>query len=246
MESERERETVADILNARSAPMLLLDVVKLRELGKLPRYDEVEQFPVSFADVSENDCVLFVSHRWWRAKNPDGDYSEKVQILLEHLPVIRDAQSLAPKNTFFVWWDGVEVLPDERQQWPHIHKVEKSAQILSIPIYLADSAIAFKAGDEQAYTVGKGDPNHTGWAATTRGGREGAVEERLAYLFTFLDGSLWGRTGTKSSSPCCSWWTRTTPCSCQESKFRLSNCWPSRSRTRSWATATAVATCRGD
>ena len=75
------------------------------------------------------------------------DHSEKVHILLEKLPHIRAAQALSPAAKIYVWWDFYSI----RQTSANIHKVEKEAQILSIPIYLAasDTCIAFKAGDEE-------------------------------------------------------------------------------------------------
>ena len=60
----------------------------------MPRFDEVESKLRSYSEVCEDDCVLFVSHRWWRPDRPDGDHDEKLTLLLEKLPLIREAQRL--------------------------------------------------------------------------------------------------------------------------------------------------------
>merc|ERR1711939_953513 len=99
------RKAVAEILDRREAPMLLLDSEDLRAHGKLPRYDMVEKLLKSYGDVKDDDCVVFIPHRWWRPESPDGDHNEKVQILLNKLPEIRRARGLGEDARVFIWWD---------------------------------------------------------------------------------------------------------------------------------------------
>lgn len=158
---ESFRKRVAELLCKRNAPMLLMDSDDLDALGYLPRFDQVEDKLRSYCEIEDDEIVLVCSHRWWRPGNPDGDFNEKVQIILSKLPAIRREMSLPDTAKIYLWWDYFSI----RQTYANIHKVEKDAQILSIPLYLAvaDAVLAFKGGDEEAYTTGYADPTHKGF-----------------------------------------------------------------------------------
>jgi hypothetical protein len=158
---ESFRKTVNQLLCKRKAPMLLMQSDDLAALKCLPRFDQVEDKLRSYGEIGDDDIVLVCSHRWWRPGNPDGDFNEKVRIILSKMSTIRKEMSLPDTAKVYLWWDYFSIC----QTHANIHKVEKNAQILSIPLYLAiaDAVLAFKGGDEEAYTIGKGDPTHKGF-----------------------------------------------------------------------------------
>jgi len=149
--------TMSQLLEERSAPMLLLDAEELDGRTRLPCYGDVEASLVAYGEVDpEKDTVVFVSHRWFRPGVPDGIHGEKVSIVREIL-----REHVAPKaagGRVLIWWDYFSIA----QTAAEIHTAVKGAQILAIPFYLAasDALVALRGGDEDSYApevVGNAD-----------------------------------------------------------------------------------------
>ena len=141
---------LSDLLAKRQAPMLVLDSKVLAEIGHLPSYNQIEAKLVPVDTLSADDLVVFVSHRWWRpaASQPDGDYNEKVSIVLALIDEYLASKSL--NQTVFLWWDYFSITQTDHGDF---HRCDKGAQILAIPFYLGccDGVLALRGGDEDAY-----------------------------------------------------------------------------------------------
>lgn len=148
------KATLSKVLRDRAAPMLLLRVRELRDFGGLPSYEEVELSLTNFSEISDDDLVVFVCHRWWKPGSPDGEDDDKVNHLLEILPDVHEAHGVPGK--IYIWWDTFSMCKSRG----NVHHVERSAQILALPLYLAasDVCVAIKADSADVYSSGKADP----------------------------------------------------------------------------------------
>ena len=138
------------VLHQRSAPMLLLNAEELRKLGRVPRFDEVESLLTPFKSVRFGiDRIIFISHRWFKPHQPDGDANEKVKIVMD----IVDQHVKSSESRIFIWWDFYSICQENVHNM--VHNAKKSSQILAIPFYLgaADTIIALRGGDIDSYST---------------------------------------------------------------------------------------------